>query len=626
MNINYENKLFHGEIDNNIKDESFLPITDVYTSPGLFSGKLNEFRQRVFALSEKIYSQAVELEEEIIKWNSDFTKIQLGVEELESKVNDDLFLRSDSDGYYKTLNENFTKEQAVSYIDSTNVLVDLTSNLVRLETASAEKIALKSEKYSIGIVKPTSSVQERVIPVAGSDLNSLSQDNSAGWTGSITSANRAPVSIMFEVTMNTTDFVSNVVFSMMNGAGSASLSAVIIDLENKAKVIMENADVSNTNIIPVNASVKKIQIIIFKNSYDQRLDSGEYRYIFHIKKLLVEGDSVYKQNGTFSSSDYTVSNASKVAVEVCDFVSNVTNIQYYLNVTNMIDGSVFTTPINPLNKPPGSSPYALKLTDLQVSSNLNSVIKPVLEKPSTEIIDIPDNLKLLNFTNEYKILNYTAALNKSNIGSVNFFANYIDGLSNPLDLIERVGSFYYSWIYISSESKQAIDVGNSGITIQGLTISNGIINLDKTGWFKMKIPISSYYDSGKTFESVEELQALDPLYPYNGKYILEGTNLQVAPYFGFKKRAKKKLNMVANLQQIDANSFYLMRDQPLAGDSDIKNKFYIILDKSTDIKNGYFEYQNQNDLMYLLKFIAKFTTSDKTQTPILSSYKIKLGD
>jgi hypothetical protein len=84
--------------------------------------------------------------------------------------------------------------------------------------------------------------------------------------------------------------------------------------------------------------------------------------------------------------------------------------------------------------------------------------------------------------------------------------------------------------------------------------------------------------------------------------------------------------MVANLQQIDIDSFYLMRDQPLAGNYDVKNKFYIILDKSTDIKNGYFEYQNQNDLMYLLKFIAKFTTSDKTQTPILSSYKIKLGD
>lgn len=625
MNINYENKLFHGEIDNTIKEESSLPITDVYTNPGLFSGKLNEFRQKVFALQEKIYADAVKLEEEIIKWNSDFTKIQLGVEELESKVNDDLFLRSDSDGYYKTLNENFTKDQAVSYSESSDVSVDLISNLVRLQSASTEKIALKPDKYSIGIVKPTSSVQERIIPVAGSDLNSLSQDNCAGWTGSITSANRAPVSIMFEIIMNTTDFVSNVVFSMMNGAGSASISAIVIGLDDKARVILENADVSNSNIIPVNASVKRIQIVIFKNSYDERQGS-EYRYLFHVKKLVVEGDSVYKTKGIFTSSQYIVANASKVAIEVCDFLSETTNIQYYLSVENMMDSSTFVTPINPLNKPPGSSPYALRLTDLQISSNLNSIIRPDFKSSSTDVINIPENLKLLNFTNEYKILNYTAALNKSNIGSVNFFANYIDGLSNPLDLIERVGNFYYSWIYISGEEGQSIDVGNSGITIQGLSSTNGIINIDKTGWFRIKIPVSSYYDSGKTFESVEELQALDPLYPHNGKYILEGTNLKVAPYLGFKKRAKKKLNMVANLQQIDTNSFYLMRDQPLAGDYDLKNKFYIILDRSTDIKNGYFEYQSQNDLMYLLKLIAKFSTSDKTQTPILSSYKIKLGD
>jgi hypothetical protein len=431
---------------------------------------------------------------------------------------------------------------------------------------------------------------------------------------------------MFEITMNTTDHVSNVVFSMMNGAGSASLSAITIDLENKAKVILENADVSNTNIIPVDASVKKIQIVIFKNSFDQRLASGEYRYLFHVKKLLIEGASSYKLSGTFSSSDYVVMNASKVGLEVCDFLNDSTSIEYYLNVQSMIDNVNFTTPINPLNKPPGSSPYALKLSDLRIASNIDALIKPNPTASSTAIIEVPDSLKLLNFTNEYKILNYTAALNKSNIGSVNFFANYIDEIENNLDLIERVGNFYYSWIYIDNKDLHSIDVGDSGITIQGLSKVNGVISFDKTGWFRIKIPISAYYDSGANFESVEELKTLDPLYPYNGKYILEGTNLKVAPYLGFKKRAKKKLNMVSNLEQLDVNSFYLMRDQPLEGDYDIKNKFYIILDKSSDIKNGYFEYQNQNDLMYFLRLVAKLKTNDKSKTPILSSYKIKLGD
>ncbi|NDB81547.1 MAG: hypothetical protein EB127_02175 [Alphaproteobacteria bacterium] len=626
MNINYENKLFHGEIDNSVTTESMLPIKDIYTDPGIMSGKINEFRQRVLQLEENIYRRADLLEKEIIKWNSDFVKIQSGVEELESKVNDDLFLRSDSDGYYKTINENFTKDQGISYTNSSNIFVDLPSNLVRLQTGSSQKLALKKEKYSVTVVKPNSGVNERVIPVAGSDLNSLDQDNCVGWTGSVTSPSRAPISLMFEITMNTTEYVSNVVFSMINGAGNASISAIVTDLDNKARVILENADVSNSNVIPVNGSAKKIQIIVFKNSYDERLASGQYRYLFHIKRLIVEGDSSYLTEGIFSSSDYFITNASKLAIEVCDFLNESTNIEYYLNIQNMFDSTVVQTPINPLNKPPGSSPYAIKLSDIQSISNVNSNIKIDSTVSSTAIIKIPNTLKLFNFTNEYKILNYTASLNKSNLGSVNFFANYIAESNNPLDLIERVGNFYYSWIYIDKEVNKYIAVGDSGISIQGLTTAKGIINFDKTGWFRIKIPISSYYDSGKSFASVEELQALDPLYPYNGKYILEGTNLQVEPYLGFKKRAKKKLNLVTNLDQLDSNSFYLLRDQPVADNYDIKNKFYIILSKDTDIKNGYFEYQSQNELMYYLRLVAKFKTTDKTKTPILSSYKIKLGD
>ncbi len=99
--------------------------------------------------------------------------------------------------------------------------------------------------------------------------------------------------------------------------------------------------------------------------------------------------------------------------------------------------------------------------------------------------------------------------------------------------------------------------------------------------------------------------------------------LNIAPYLGFKNRAKKKLYLANNLSSLNGESFYLMR---IPGNDTNMNMFLAVLSGETDIKNAYIEYDQENKSnFYNLRVIAKMKTNDVSITPILSSYKIKLG-
>jgi hypothetical protein len=86
---------------------------------------------------------------------------------------------------------------------------------------------------------------------------------------------------------------------------------------------------------------------------------------------------------------------------------------------------------------------------------------------------------------------------------------------------------------------------------------------------------------------------------------------------------------VNNLGLVQEDSFYLMR-VPQISDSLLSLgaiPLCVLLHKETDARNVYVEYgkvYNYNG--YSLRLIAKLMTSNTSETPILSSYKIKLGD
>jgi len=628
MDTKFENKLFQGEIDHQAIGDLILPIDKgIYKDPDHFSGKLNEYRQKIVMMQMDILEKANKLEREIIEWNTKYPRLLSSVEEYESIINDRLFLRSDTEGFYKTIFENFTTLDAVDLINSTGVVTDITNNMVTLEhTLNKIGRQVTPDSYRISVSKAPNSGPERVIPIAGSNLNNLYQNGLSGWTGSIVTANRVPVSIVFDIVFNEEIDIAEIALSVGESGSSTKISAISMDKNNTAKVILDAVDITNTNILTINGKTKKVQVVLTKNSYDEQLTSGEYRFIFHLTKLIVfKAVTGYLRDGEFLSNRYLVTGSSKIALEVCDFTSQDTNIEYYLKIEDFMDSSIFTESIiNPINKPPSSAPYAFKIDSQKTISNI-SVPSPIdMSITADQAVPITPAMDLYNFTNQHKVLNHNIIVSTDNIGSINVFTNYINDGLLARDLIQQVGNEYHTWIYVDGSNARVLDVGPTGIVVEGLPVINEKITLNKTGWYKVRIPVAAYNDVGSTFNDVESLKNLDRLYPYNGKYLVEGTNLNIAPYLGFKKRAKSRLSPTLNLENLDGNTYYLLRNfsDSLNGFS----RFAAILSKEINSKNVYVEYQQKGDFVYNLTVKAKLKTGDQARTPVLSSYKIKLGD
>lgn len=627
MDTKFENKLFQGEIDSLATGDLILPIDKgIYRDPDHFSGKLNEYRQKIVAMQMDLMEKANLLEREIIEWNTKYPRLLSSVEEVESNVNDRLFLRSDTEGFYKTIFENFTTTDAVDLVNSTNVETDITNNIVTLAHASNIDRKINQSSYRISVSKAPNSGPERVIPIPGSSLNNLFQNGLSGWTGSVTTANKIPVSIVFDIVLNEETEIGEITLCMADSGSSTKISAIAIDKNNNANVVLDAVDISNTNIISINGKVKKVQVVLTKNSYDERLTSGEYRFIFHLTKLeIFKSLPGFKTEGEFLSSKYLVNGNSKIALEVCDFTSPDTNIEYYLQIQDFTNSTNSTESIiNPINKAPSSAPYAIKIDSQKMISNITNPLPIDSTKASDQAIAIMPEMNLYKFTEEHKVLNQNISISPDNIGSINVFANYINETLLPMDLIEQVGNEYHTWIYVDGSNQRVLDVGPSGIVVEGLPVINQKITLDKSGWYKVKIPIAAYNDVGNNFDNVETLKNFDRLYPYNGKYLIEGTNLSIAPYLGFKKRAKKKLAPTLNLENLNGSNYYLLRNFNLSFAG--VNQFVALLSKEVNSKNVYIEYQQKGDFIYYLNVKAKLKTADQTRTPVLSSYKIKLGD
>jgi hypothetical protein len=721
MNITFENKLFHGKIEDSLT-ESLIPVDkNLFNNPSALSGKITELRQRSDQLQDLIYRKAVSLERQIIDWNLTYPKMLVQLEEYEKHINDQLFLRSDSDGFFRVIGDNFTTSSKFDQALSSQVVLDEALHSVSLEhSTEPAKLTLPAGAYSINMYMAPGSGNDRIVPVYGSNLTNLFASSMSSWTGQVVTDEPKKVSIILEIVFPETREVGELAISVIDSSLSGSIDAISIDSENVATPIVQAQAITNTNTVLVNRAVKKINIQITKSNYDEKYDSGKYRYIFHIKRLAIKvSTDGYKTEGKFRSVGESVQ-ASKFAIEVCDFEDDETAIHYYIvsknlpglvdsAVANVVGGSIglnarlafdysslsisdpgdeagyysdvlsyFTVneagtnyevndllmfrgdelgsqspdndlyirvldvdgsgglvdfeivsgtyslgqvaEITPLNKPPGSAPYFFSLNENNITNNYITPNTLESSKGSSEILTSLGSYGFLQEYN-YHYVNQILSPTINSLDSINLFGNYVSKNSAE-DLLESKDGYYITWVYVDGTINSEINVGDSGVIFEGLNPTNRTYKFTKNGWFKVKIPITSYTDVGEDFfTDNESLKNLDTKYPYNGKYLIEGTNLNLDPYRGFKIRAKKKFTRCHSLANLGKENFYLMAVDP--------TQYILVLHNQVDIKDAYVEFPRQTGFATQNKevsLIAKLKTTNTSKTPILGSYKIKLGE
>jgi hypothetical protein len=640
MNTKYESKLFNGEISS-LMEEGYIAIgKDAYKNPDFYAGKINEVRLRVSNLQKELSKRLDMLYMESLSWTKNEKAISDLLTKEETTVNDRLFLRSDTDGFYRTILEDFTNASRSTESLQDRVSIDLLDHTVKLLHINELQRKLDASLYTISVSKSVGSGPERVATVPGSSLINLSQQNTPfGWIGTVTAQARSIQGLTFNITFNQPTDVGEIVFNVTPSSNSGSLSALSTNESDTSSVLLDNVNIVPGNIIPVNDKVKFVQIIFNKTNYDEITEAQDFRYIFNIKSLIVNKSVPgYSRRGIYTSNPIAIGKTSKIAIETCDYVADgVNNITYEIGFDQ--GGQIKFYSINPLNRPPSSAPYGIKLFENSKSNNFKNPL-PVTSNPSYLFVPVDSIPTLYGFDNTYKALNHKIVSKTNNLDKIKCLINYNISGVNSDDLLEKIGQFYYTWIYIGENESRFIDTGNSGISIDrflgsgegtGPQINNrntqvasqasNRIMFSKPGWYKIKIPVSSYFSVGNEFSDEIELQELDPLYPYNGKYLIEGTNLNLNPYSGFQRRAKKMLTMVDSLDLVDLSTFFLTRNIV-----DTEQSYVILVDKNLNAKNGYVEFFNENENQVYVTVKATLSTSDTSLSPILSSYKLKLGD
>ena len=302
-----------------------------------------------------------------------------------------------------------------------------------------------------------------------------------------------------------------------------------------------------------------------------------------------------------------------------------------------------------------------------------SILDDTVTANSPRYVFVNTNDRILNY--QIKTTDYTGSGSGSaldvNEEKITIFRNvgtkgvdYTSTTSTVRDIEKGWGfsdPYYICIIEVQNPDGMAIDVGNQPIIIDGAIYTSKIGNSILTGKtaasdgiHRIKVHKNNWMDvpsgtmSGAPTD-LEELKALDLLYPYNHKLIIEGYNYSPSYsatdeqiYVGadvFAELIMKKVSSFDLLYNTTVNNYELYAidlDAPnthngTGGNPNVNDATKVFLLKvdegNPDIQNEAFmiRFKQINLLQKYLRLRADFVTSNDEISPGLTSYKIKLG-
>ena len=435
-------------------------------------------------------------------------------------------------------------------------------------------------------------------------------------------------------------------------------------------------------------SVKWIKFIIIKNNYDVEV-GGTFEYDFGARSIRLYGHSYGTETGDILQTlpqealdaegepviFTTASLDTCEQVHLDDNGTKITNILYYLSASEDKETWTQWIQVSPSSREDPQYPSAILFGGVKQLDNIDfSADDASLYKPFDTSLSITsltrafswgvsweeETLNYLGYNfkaSDYAVVN-TAILLESLTGDVlnpNYVANSVEvwrNIFNPDDLTLQVRGYNAGWGFENNEYYCAFFVANSdGIILDfGDTtcVVDGVFQTGETRVYRgvhvFRTDASNWVDFSDQYSGIindEGLKNTDPLYPYNHKMILEGfPYLEVAT--GFEgERVYNGVDIVAQFYSTRTSSFDLENNIGL-GDS--LRYFAFVKSVGTDaIPNSaillrrdisYPDYANElcritwrlgEGSFRYLKLKAELTTIDSGRSPLLSSYRVKVG-
>lgn len=617
------------------------------------------------------------------RWTIELEKLRTKSSSLRDRLEALMLLRSDTDGFFDSFNEDFYTSE---YIDSTNTsaLVDVGDGKVTLGVSSPDTpLAIyKLDTNRLTVEDLTLRVLEArgmasINSVDTLPITNLVKDVTSGYSCSVaTTTGTAGVTLELVIRVSRSDALS--VNRIKTDISSASISGGLIF------TVSYSLDGTNWSLIPTDFHTKKVIIkddfafptvearyfkFVILNESPDIYAHGKYFYDFSMRNIHFYNERYLTTSGSedvvtskdigFEENDGTPRSLSKCTLEVCEELPEDTDILY--EVRGYDQGETQWTewiPISPFNRE--EKDYS---TIVQFSSEIlkDSPVETTRLNTALDIralnyprLDTDATVLAVSFDREsIAPLNYyvtSATINdlvreslvvERNIGLKEFkfpqlpedrtVRNISSGWRESLDT-----SAYETYIEVFSSDGFVLDLGASIARLNGdrvtgrITIPKGIhlFSTQKTNWLSL---------TGAVPNTLDELKAIDSLYPLNHKYLIEGYSypavwgsekvyLGVDNYFGTmcQRLAALDLRFVHNTSDL---SVYALEQTDL--DNNALRGLFLVNYNATyaDFSNEMFRVRlNTRDSdVDVIQWRATLISETEDRTPILSFVRLKVG-
>jgi hypothetical protein len=605
-------------------------------------------------------------------WNSRAKSLNVRIAKLKSRIESLLLLKSDSAGYVSFVEDNFLSLEDIS--SDTTANVDTRTGEVSLNIDTSEgkgnfqgtQIDLDSAEISWSLIE-SNNVRFQANP-GGSNLENIISDKYNRWGSEVNairpdkfrtaSASGKPIMGELKVKLAEDTEVSKIV--LLTHDATSNNSSVVGCQYSTDGYTWENVPSES----PVQSGfgnfiwrfektlIRWFKIIISKSSPDlSSTKTSIYDIGFERIKIYSE---VFERPSTdveivtetrtpiLGGSDVTFGRAS---LEVCEEIPQGTSIRYFLRA---YDGSSYTSwvQVSPLSREVEDTPAVV---DFAAPTKLSS-------EDIQTTFDSSLDTEALNLLRVDGSSNITYRFNGPDDTIANFYIAQNDNLLTDLVLIRNRGysaakfpsvsadllvgdiecgwgldgdSVYYCEFLVNRSEGREIDLGPTQAIIDGSSVS-GVVTLNP-GWHTFRTDRANWSSLiGTVPTNTIGLEALDPLYPYNHKYLIEGYNYPSTwsgkkVYLGFDEYGQYRATRIGRHLFTNTQNDYSV----YALDSITGPKTILLLKVDSSRPNHTNErirlfYTRRYNSFEGIQMKAVFKTENVEKSPILSYYRVRV--
>lgn len=608
------------------------------------------------------------------EWNSRAKALQVRIEKLKLRIESLILLKSDSAGYVSFVEEGFLSLENVSNETTANVDTRTGEVTVNVDRSDGEgewqgtQVDLGSSQVTWALIE-SGNVRYASNP-AGSSLDNITSDRTTRWGAEVdairpdkfrtSSSTGKPIMGELKIKLSEETDVSKLVLLTSdatagdNSVVGAQFSVDGYTWENVPSESPVQSGFGNFVWRFDKTAMNWAKLIISKSSPDESrtvgtvFDFGFERVKFYSEEYEVTTDGVdlvsELMTPTLGGSDVTFGRAS---LEVCEEVPSETSLRYFLRA---YDGSVYTNwvQVSPLSREVEGVPAVVDFaapTALD-SSTLTTTFSSSLDTEALNIMRVDGSGSL-----SYRFGGPDDTV-------ANFYLGQNDNLLTDLVLLRNRGysaakyptsttgdllvgdveagwgldgdSIYYCVFLVKNPLGLKINLGRTQANVDG-SVRSGVVKL-RPGWHTFRTDRANWAPilAATAPTSATELEAIDPLYPYNHKYLIEGYDYPDAwtgekKYLGTDEYGQYKATRIGRRDFMNAETDTSI----FAIDAITGPKTIVLLKFDSSRPNHENErvrlfYTRRYDSFTGIQMKAVLKTENAERTPVLSYYRVRV--